>query len=46
MRPGSAALRKPLPCGGWGEWRAEGDGVGHGGVWLGWETTEQRPQRE
>jgi hypothetical protein len=19
-----------------------GDGVGHGGVWLGWETTEER----
>jgi hypothetical protein len=23
-----------------------GDGVGHGGVWLGWETTEKRRQRE
>jgi hypothetical protein len=22
------------------------DGVGHGGVWLGWETTEKRRQRE
>ena len=21
-------------------------GVGHGGVWLGWETTEKRRQRE
>jgi hypothetical protein len=23
-----------------------GDGVGHDGVWLGWETTEKRRQRE
>jgi hypothetical protein len=23
-----------------------GDGVGHGGVWLGWETTAERQRQE